>query len=649
MNQPRAKKASRRRAFAFMACAALAISAAMVVVEAVQACGPFFSLRSYLTRSFWLPMYFRITSLLPEAIAGGAAPYAGFSAEAVPAALSNLRAAYIPLSRTTRQDQPQSAFEEARRAAARALARGVLSGKNLEEARLIDCKIALRMAELNRDSLDGARRKLEEFIASAENQAFASEARGWLARILYLQRDYVRAALIYLDETDASDSPLKRDTLVTSLRWVYSDGEMQMWDRAQDFFDTPRHALFLVNLVTNQRGSYYPHSEITKEHGGKVMALLQKHPELFKSGADSDALIMALMRTSLYLGDLASTLKYAAAVPKIGVLMQNPEFNWMTAIARFVQRDFAGAEGPLLRMLNAPSATPEDRGTAAQALVGVYMKTDRKVDALHAAFIQVSQPLEASENGPDILTPRMQWCSYCQDLELPYLLDIFLSDAELRAYLKRYPEPVGPEIRIFNWYRRSFFSAPQVVQYSLAVRLARREKYAEAAKIFTELGAAVRAGRMQALAELFARANDSALPEHDRLAALFDYGDYLASNPDCLFFNDLLWFRMQINVFQEQYAEVWKTEDPYIQPGWTRVERETILADDRRLRDQQEERWKAFHVLERVALQAGHSELGRKAAKKLIECLNGIRTDRFGRAQEISNAISTWKRWLDAR
>ena len=622
-----------RRVEALLACGALAIAAAVLIADAVEACGPYLSLRPYLTRSFWLPMYYTMNLLLPSGIPGGAAPYAGFSANDVPAPLAELRVAYLPLARTATQSQPQSSFEDAGRAAARALAPGVLTGRNLEEARLIDCKIALRVAEGNRNALEEARRKLEAFIASAENRAFVSEARGWLARILYLQKDYVRAALIYLDETDASESPLNRDTLVTSLRWVYAAGEGQMWERAEEFFDTPRHALFLVNLITNPR-DYHPlpaeSKRWLKERGGKVLTLLREHPNLFTSGTDSDALIMALMRTSVYLGDLAATSKYAAAVPKSGALLQNPEFNWMAAIARFVQHDFAGAEGPLLRMLNAPAASPEDRATAAQALVGVYLKTKRNVDALHAAFVQQSQSAEA-HGGPDVVSPRWQWCSYCKDLELPYLLDIYLSDAELLAYLKKYPEPVRP------------------VRYSLAVRHARREEYSEAAKIFTELGALERAERMQTLARLSARAKDSALPAPDRWAAWLDYGDYLAANPDRLFFNDQLWSRMQIYVFLEQYMAGRVTEDPHSQPGYTRIERTAVLAGDRRLRDEQEERWKAYRVFEQVAREAGNSELGRKAAGKIIECLSGINVGSFGRGGEISNAISTWKRWLNAK
>ncbi len=648
MNPLADQRPPRHRLVAMVGCIPLAVFAAIfVITDPIRACGPYLSFRAYLTRSFWLPMYYTIGLLLPAKIPTGNAPYAGFAGQDVPPALAGLRAAYRPLATTTRLNQPQSVLDEASQAAARALAPGVLTGSGLEEARLIDCKLMLRLAEDNLEALDSAIRKLEEFIASAKNPVFVSEARGWLARGYYLQKDYVRAARIYLDETEAADSPLSRDTLVTSLRWVYSIGQGQLWDRAEEFFDTPRHALFLVNLVTNQ-SPYGLFDDLSRrmqqERGSKVLALLQEHPELFKSGADSDALVMALMRTSLHLGDTTATLKYGAAVPKSGALRQNPEFNWMEAIARFVRRDYAGAEGPLLRMLNAPSASGEDRVTAAQALIGVYLKTQRKVEALHAAFIQQAVPLER-DHWPDVDSPRMQWCFFGLDLDLPYLLDAGLTDEELREYLRKYPTTVG-ESSVFSWGQQSLLSDLQIVRYSLAVRYARHEEYAEAAKIFKEIGIPERAGRMQALAELLARSRNAALPPSERRAALFDYGVMIASNPERVYFNDLLWRGMQRSVFLLQYGTEYGAGSPRIQPGLTRAERQSILSADRRLRDEQEERWKAFHVFEQVAREAGHSDIGNMAAKQIIECLGRINTGRFGRAQEIAKAISTWKHWL---
>ena len=240
----------------------------------------------------------------------------------------------------------------------------------------------------------------------------------------------------------------------------------------------------------------------------------------------------------------------------------------------------------------------------------------------------------------------MQWCFYGQDLELPYLLDIGLSDQELRTYLKKYPDPVGEKIRVLGWDKQIYYSAPEIVRYSLAVRLARRGEYGEAANIFSDLGSAERAEHMKSLARLFARIKDSALSTTERLQALFDYADYIASNPDKLFFNDVLWFGMQTYAFQEKYDRGEWSSDPHYQPGFTRIEREAVLTCDRRLRDEQEERWKAFHIFEQVARDAKDTKLGRRAAEKIIACLYNIRVDRFGRKQEISDAISMWKRQL---
>jgi len=647
MNPVVERKCPFRHMVALAIVLAVAMAAIIANVDALRACGPFLSFRAYLTRGFWLPMYYSVDNLLPPKIPGGGIPYAGFSMADAPAALSALRESYRRLTDVAKADQTQSALAEAANATKRALAPGALTNRDLEEARLIACKIALRRAEGSPGALAEARKKLEEFIGSAANPAFASEARGWLARICYLQKDYARAALIYLDEVNSPQSPLNRDTLVTSLRWVYSDGEDQLWDHLEEFFDTPRHALFMVNLITNlyPGGLFATTTQLeTKDRGARVLNLLQDQPDLFKSGADSEALVMALMRASLYLGDPAAALKYSSAIDESGTLPANPEFNWMTAIGHFVQRDYARAEAPLLRMLRASSATGADRITAAQALVGVYLKTHRPVDALYAAFIQASQSVE-DQPYEYFGSPRMQWCFYGLNLDLPYLLDAYLTDENLREYLRKYPKPVGPPLRI-TWSPLPTISAPQAVRYSLAVRSARHEEYEEAGKIFSDLGFGTRARRMKNLGELLARTRDAnlSLPEH--LTALYDYGTYLADNPERLFFNDLFWHGMQRNVFLEQGGpDLWPASSRN-QPGLTRTERQAILADDRTLRDQQEERWHAFKVLEQVAQESGASALGQKAAAKIIDCLSHINTGRFGREAEIRKAISTWKRWL---
>lgn len=397
-----------RRRIGFLKCFATLLLAGVCLIPVVRACGPYLTLRAYLTRSFWLPMYYSMNTLIPQTTGKlySPLPYAGFSAKQAPPSLIKLREAYRQLM----APEGETEWTSAALAAKRALAPGTLTGSDLEEARLIDYKIALRGSSKEEHDLAALQIKFEEFIRTASNKAFISEGRGWLARVYYLQRKYVDAARIYLDELDSTDSPLSHDTLVSSLHWTYSKGQTEFWDRSEMFFDTPRHALFLVNLATNPKSEWESQNDKrADERGRKVLNLLQKHSELFKSGEDSEALIMALMRASLYLGDPGAALKYAAAASGSRNLQQNPEFNWMTAIACVVKEDYRRAETPLQRMLKAPSSTGADRRTAAQGLIGVYLKTGRPVEALRAAFIQESTPLEEDQEFTNLQSPRQQW------------------------------------------------------------------------------------------------------------------------------------------------------------------------------------------------------------------------------------------------
>jgi hypothetical protein len=649
----RALKVPPRCRPALIRIAAITTLATILVVDFILGCGPSLTLRAYLARSFWEPMHYTAESLVPadRAKQGGTTPFAAFLSAAVPAPLEDLREAYRRLASPngTAESGP---VQKARRCAVQALAPGVLTGGNLEEAWLIDCKIDLRLAEKNPDALTAVRRKLEDFLAFSSSPAFASEARGWLARALYLQRDYTRAAKIYLDEIDSPESILGRETLVTSLRWVYSAGSRDLWDHLDEFFDSPRHALFLVNLVTNPDRSRWHRSAAVQptmeESGRRILNLLHKHPALFQSGADSEALVMALMRTSFYLGDAAAALRYAKEIPGSGELDRNPEYNWMIASARVVLRDYARAEAPLLRMLRSPAGTGADRRTAAQALMGVYLKTGRPVKALWAAFLQASERSSQEEEERNFDSARLQWCDWCTALDLPYLLDAPLNDSDLREYLRVYPEPVGPPLSVFSWGHQQLYTAPQAVQYSLAVRLARHGEYEEAARIYAGLGAREREGRMKILASLSARTRDASLPASDRFAASYAYGSYMADNPDRLFFNDLFWRGFQREVFLESGSDKFGVGGPPSQPGFTRKERQAILKNDRRLRDEQEERWRAYQILKGVAEGSGDARLARRAALKIVDSLARINTDRFGRQQEVHTALSAWKRYLRA-
>ena len=632
-----------RQTLGITICSAALLLAGFGLVRVIRACGPYLSLREYLTRSFWQPMRYSVDALIPKTAEDGrpAVPYAGFSAEQAPQTLTVLREAYGKFAATG------TGWEKAAEAATGALSPGMLAGSDLEEARLIECKISLRLAAANSGDLAAVRSKLEDFIKTASNKAFISEARGWLARVLYLQGDCVGAARIYLDELESPASPLSRDTLVSSLRWAYTRNPLQFWDRMESFFDTPRHALFIVNLATNPESEWETQSadSTADERGRKILDLFKNHAELFRQGPGSEELVMAMMRASLYMGDPGSALTYAAAVPDSGNLQKNPEFNWMMATACFVTREYARAELPLKRMLSAATATAPDRRTAAQGLIGVYLKTGRRMDALHAALVQESIPLEEREQYPDTQTPRSQWPFFGLNLDLPYLLDALLTDEELRRYLEKYPKEEDPAAPLSIYTRHGTLSDSAIVRYSLAVRLARREQYEEAGAIFRTLGFEQRADLMAGAAEFLAGTKKANLTAAERWAALYEYGAYVALHPNQLYFNDLLWKGFQRHAFLERYDDPEWTQNPQLQPGLTQKERAEILAGDRKLRDEQEERWKAYKILKPIP-DGADPELGRKAAGKIIDCLQNISTGRFGRSGEIGQAIAKWKSWL---
>jgi hypothetical protein len=81
---------------------------------------------------------------------------------------------------------------------------------------------------------------------------------------------------------------------------------------------------------------------------------------------------------------------------------------------------------------------------------------------------------------------------------------------------------------------------------------------------------------------------------------------------------------------------------PYI----PRAELDHFRNEERRIRDDQEERWKAYHILAAVVDQAGYTELGKAAVLKAIRCLDMISIERFGREEEINQAREKLLDWL---
>jgi hypothetical protein len=68
---------------------------------------------------------------------------------------------------------------------------------------------------------------------------------------------------------------------------------------------------------------------------------------------------------------------------------------------------------------------------------------------------------------------------------------------------------------------------------------------------------------------------------------------------------------------------------------------------ERRLRDEQEELWRAYLILRDVVRDAGKTELGKRAATLAQRCLWAI-SGRFGRQAEIRKADIELSVWLHA-
>jgi hypothetical protein len=567
-----------------------------------------------------------------------------------------VREAYQPLSRSGEPlafpetpEEFSGQCAKARTAVAMALSMALTESER-EEIQLVAAKIDLREGEAgNPEALQQAREKLQTFLGTVRTPARASEARGWLARVYYLLGEDAAAAKIYLDELSVADSALPRGTLLQSLHMLFASDESRsrLADHLEEYFATPKLALFVVNLLTNP--SYQQGRPALAAVARKAITALQQHPELFRAGGESAALALALMRAALYMGDPKAALTYARMVPRTSTTTQSPEFNWMTAACHFLRREYAAAEAPLLRMYHSAQANDRDRSAAAQALIGVYQKLGRGADQLHAAFLyyQAGPPYPGDylAEGRTISWPHTGWL-----LDLPYLLDIQLTDKELRAYLRRYGRTNGPRFRTWTsptTGQPRYRSAAEMVEYVLTVRHARREEYDQAAALYRKLGSWPRAARMWKLAQLYADANDPTRTAARHLEAQYTYAAFLADHPNQIFFNDSLWSGSQTEVFIEQYRDHrWGMHTPPAQQGLTREEREFFLQRERQVRDEQEERWRAYQLLHAVVEKAGDSELGRRAARKALGCLVRINTERFGRKEEIAAATRRLANWL---
>ncbi|HEY8148020.1 MAG TPA: hypothetical protein VIK51_03770 [Vicinamibacteria bacterium] len=647
----------------------LALAAVIVLLlwKVGEACGPWYVLRAALNPVFWQPFAKSIPELLGKPRhAADRAVFAGMAPGGNPQ-LAAARRAYQAVARW-RSDhflawEPQEpplltdSVGAARRAVDAALAARP-SAVEAEELRLIRCKVTLREGEslllvsrskvvtpetAPQDALRKARDELMAFIAEARTPALVSEARGWLARCDYLLGEVHPAARIYLDELARADSALDRNTLLASLRilFPYNGSAAGLADHLDEYFDTPQHALFVINLVTNPVEDDENERRAMDAVGRKALAALQRHRELFSHGDDSRRLALAAMRASLYMGDPAAAVRVGAALPPDSSAGPPPEARWMLGVAHVLLGHFDEAEPHLTAVAESTASPPRARAQAQLGLLAVYQKLGRPVDQLVAAF---RYEAEQRRRESEAFSPGDEWYvgswPYLGSLmDLSYLLDVQLTEAELRAAKVAIEAEPPPRLGLETFRGQRMVTAVYLLEYELALRAARREAYEDAASLYAHLGAGVRAERMRTLAIL--QTPRAEVQSDEYLRRRYEYGAFLGDHSERIFFNDLLWGGLQRYAFLQLQSD--RDRPPIL---LSEEETRSLVANERRFKDAQEERWQAYLVLDEVVESAGHSSLGERAARKAIECLDRINTERFGRESEVIGARTRLVRWL---
>jgi len=583
------------------------------------------TLREYLQRKFWMPFAKYPSGMAKEGVQRTGAPYAGMMGADDVTPLGRLRRSYQGIA------HPASVVDDSIQitvAAARS-DRG-LAAQQREEVDLIDAKIDLRAGSLeNPERLAMAKKKLQAFLATARTPEYLSEARGWLARVHYLLREYTAAGKIYLDELNRQGSNLSQETVLNSLRMTYGyDGGDELRNHLEEYFDTPEHAVFAIQLVTNPQMSHFSRASAeradpvqrTPKPYTRVTELLEKHSSLLRSGKGAQRSLASLallgMRAALGGGDPAASLRIAEKTPPNSSVRRLPDFLWMQASARFLTGDYAGAEGPLLALFRSPLAKNSQKAAAAYGLCGVYRKTRNPVERLRfALWLRAGSRDHTTGHPTRIEDMTIYWASSGFDLGL--LLEAEVPIEALRAFLVKYPRMDSQHVR-----------------YALAVRLSREEEYEEAARIYEDLAVMRRAKRMRQLAALSRESKRTGLSQEELLEAKYKVAEYLSANPERIYFNDRLWGQFQ------RYAL-------YAEEEWrlSKVEREMQVSLERKLKDDQEERWRAYLILRDVVKESGRTDLGRRSAQLAVQCLRRI-SDRFGRLEEIRRGIVEHLQWL---
>lgn len=612
------------------------------LVAIAGACGTDVTFRAYLDKTFWRPRVRYIAELangLPKE-KQSYAPFAGTASSGGRPDLQEVRKAYQDL--LAGQDAHWYALVYPKGATSRIDAMlGRLQPANKaerDEMELLKCKVGLRAATRDDSAaLVSVQSCFEFYLKQARPTALASEARGWLARTYYISGKHASAAKIYLDELASTTSNIRRERLLTSLRMLYpyDTRAAQLSKDLNELLDTPAHALFAANLITSPNG-LDPGSEDLSDVAAQLVEDLEQHRNLFRQGAESDALALSLMRAALRIGDAAAVLRYSEAIAQNSSVRQLHEFAWLAGSASFLQREDTQAESYFLTLLGSAKADSRYKTFAANGLIGVYDRAHQPVRQLWAAFQASANDREYSD-GPDSFGVSGL------NFNVAYLLDIQLADAELEEYLRLYSDPKSDPI--VERYPRNR-TATELVRYALAVRQSRGERFLEASRTYDGLFMSQRAARMRQAARLFADAQDSSFTPGRHLEAQYAYGAFLADNSERVFFNDRLWHGFQMWALMPLGSERDYYENVNHHKNLPAEEVPGIREAERRFKDDQEEYWRAYQILNQVADQAGKTPLGLRAATKAIVALRRIQPDRFGRAQEIQAADTRLTNWL---
>ncbi len=555
--------------------------AAILLATLLWACPFDTSLRQYLKISFWQPFSKSGHDFVPRKQTELSAAFAGMTRDTGPTPLGQLRRAYQGV-----EDAPIPQLLAAARKSPN------LSPAEKEEVDLLEAKFAMR------DSTAKAKEKFRQFLRTARTPEYSSEARGWLARMHFLDGEQSAAGKIYLDELRRPDSILSREVLLNSLHLTYGyDGGKKLPEQLEDYFDTPEHAQFALQLLTNPRSDPSP---TPPEMYTRIQTLLEKHKPLLRS----EKVATLGMRAALWSGNPAGALKLATPAARNAA---DPDFLWMLVTARFLTKNYAAAEIPLLRLWNGRQANQNQRAAAAYGLCGVYWKLGNRVEQLRfALLLGAIRP----DYGVDFARVEDQSIYFATSgFDRSLLLDAEASIDDIQSLLAKY----------------SNIPHKRLVQYSLAVRLARENRYTEAAELLESIPAPLRAGRMRKVAALYA---DQSTEGKYALAV------YLTENDERIYFNDRLWSMLQT------YAIVGDQD-----ASFTKAERERQLAMERKLRDDQEERWHAWQLFRQVVQEAGPTPLGKKAAQRAVVNLRRI-SQRFGREADIRAGDIEMSKWL---